>query len=263
MSLIVDIVKKQKISIIVTAAVMLLVSVYYFVWGNPFPGMGYIYEDATAYADMKLKANYKDGALKVFALADPAVLADLGTVEGDAVPRENAVVIGWAEGGMMRREGLFKAPGDTLNGFFGINPVVGGILKRTYGLADDMHFLSESDYERIEGEEDRLFIALKDKKSPKLFFVLVEGEDPPIPLPFAEGSLPDYAVREIRGKPYYPVILGSAEAGMMRSERLFRKPGDTIDGFFGNDIVITGVLKKTNTIIDMAHISPLSPDDIK
>lgn len=262
MSMIIDIVKKQKLSIIVTAAVMLLVSVCYFVWGNPFPGMAYVYKDATAYEDMKLKAGYKDGTLKVFALADPAVLADVGAAEGDAVPRENTVVIGWAESGMMRREGLFSSPGDTLEGFFGINPVVGGVLKRTYGLADDIHFLTESGYERVVGQEDRLFIALKDTKSPKLF-VLAEGEDPPMTLPFAEGSLSDYTTREIRGKTYDPVILGSSEADMMKSERLFKRPGDTIGGFFGNDIVVVGVLEKTNTIVDMVHVSPLAPDDIK
>jgi hypothetical protein len=263
MSLATDIIKKQKISIAVTVAVLLGVSLYYFVWGNPYPGMTYVYRDATLYTDMKLKASYKDGALKVFALANPAALAAYRAAEGDSVPTDNTVVIGWAEGRMMRREGLFEGPGDTIKGLFGIDPVVGGVLKMTYGLVDEMHLLSKPGYERVEGQEGRLFIALKDSRSPKLFFVLAEGETPPITFSFAEGSLSDYAVREIRGKRYYPVILGANEAAMMKFERLFNKPGDTIDGFFGNDVFIAGVLSKTNTIIDMAHISPLTPADIK
>jgi len=263
MSMVADIIKKQKVSIIVTAAVVLLVSVYYFAWGTPYPGMLFVYRDAAVYRDMKLKANYADGTLKVFALATPAALSAYRAAEGESVVRDNTVVIGWAEGRMMRREGLFSEPGDTIKNFFGIDPIVGGVLGRTFGLVDDMHFVSKSQFEKIDGEEGRVFIAVKDNKSPKLFFVLAAGETPPMTLPFAEGSLADYTYREINGRRYYPVILGSGEAAMMKFERLFRKPGDTIDGFFGRDIVITGVLAETDTIIDMGHISPLTAADTK
>ncbi len=263
MNVVVDIVKKQKLSIIVTAVVLIVGSLYYFVWGSPYPGMTYVYRDITVYRDMKLKADYKNGTLKVFAVANPEALSAYRASEGKPVPEENTVVIGSAEAAMMRREGLFKGPGDKITGFFGIDPVVGGVLKKTYGIVDDMHFVSESEYEKVQGEEGRVFIAIKDNKSPKLFFVLPVGEAPPLTLPFAEGSLADYSVRVINGKQYYPVILGSGEAAMMRFERLLKEPGDTIDGFFGRDIVIIGVLAKTNTIIDMAHISPLTPADIK
>ncbi len=263
MNVIVDIIKKQKVSIAFTAVVLFVVSFSYFVWGTPYPGMLYVYRDITVYRDMQIKANYKDGALKVFALANPAALSAYRVSEGDSVPGENTLVIGGAEAAMMRREGLFKRQGDTITGLFGIDPVIGGVLKRTFGLMDDMHFVSKSEYEKIEGEQDRLFIAIKDNKSPKLFFVLAEGGDPPIALPFAEGSLSDYSVREIGGKRYYPVILGADEAAMMKFERLIAQSGDTLDGFFGNDVFIAGVLKKTNTIIDMAHISPLAPADIR
>lgn len=263
MNVLIDIVKKQKISIVVTAAVLLLVSVYYFVWANPYPGMTYVYRDATVYTDMELKAAYKDGAIKVFALANPESLSAYHAAEGDAVPADNSVVIGWAEGRMMQRERLFTGPGDTITGLFGLDPVVGGVLKRTYGLMDDMHFVSEADYARVQGEEGRLFIAVNDATSPKLFFVLPEREEAPITLTFAEGSLSDYSVREIGGKLYRPVILGANEAQMMKFERLIDGPGDTIDGFFGNDIFIAGILAPTNTIIDMAHISSLTAADIR
>ncbi len=263
MNVVVDIIKKQKVSIAFTAVILFVVSLAYFVWGTPYPGMLYVNRDVTVYRDIELKADYAKGVLKVFANADPTALSTYRAAQGDSVPRDNTIVIGSAEAAMMRREGLFKEPGDTIKGFFGIDPIVGGVLKRTFGLMDDMHFVSKSEYEKIEGEKGRVFIAIKDNTSPKLFFVLAVGENPPIDLPFAEGSLSDYAVREIDGKQYYPVILGSGEAAMMKFERLFKKPGDTIEGFFGKNIVITGVLASTNTIIDMAHISPLVPADIK
>lgn len=263
MNVIIDIIKKQRVSIAFTAVILFVVSFSYFVWGTPYPGMTYVYRDITVYRDMQLKADYKNGALKVFAVAHPTALSAYRAAEGVSVPGDNTVVIGGAEAAMMRREGLFKGPGDTIKGLFGIDPIVGGVLKRTFGLIDDMHFVSESEYERVEGEQGRVFIAIKDNKSPKLFFVLAVGEDPPITLPFTEGSLSDYTVREINGRQYYPVILGSGEAAMMKFERLFKEPGDTIDGFFGRDIVIAGVLANTNTIIDMAHISPLVSADIK
>jgi len=258
-----DIAKKMLFPILLTVGILLFGSLYYFVWGTPYPGMKYVYGDVTVYKDMKLKADYKGGSLKVFAAANPAALAAYRAAEGESVPGENEIVIGSPEAAMMKREGLFKKPGDTITGLFGINPVVGGVLKRTFGLIDDMHLVSETEYQKIEGEEGRVFIVIKDNKSPKLFFVLATGADPPIQLPFAEGSLSEYTVREINGKQYYPVILGSGEAAMMKFERLFKKPGDTIEGFFGKNIVIAGILEKTNSIVDMAHISPLSEADIR
>lgn len=263
MNVVVDIIKKQKLSIIVTVVVLIVGSLYYFVWGSPYPGMTNVYRDVDVYRDIKLKAAFKDNTLKMFAVANPAALAVYRAAAGESVPQENTVVIGSAEADMMRREGLFDRPGDKITGLFGIDPVVSGVLKRTYGLVDDIHFVSESEYERVQGEEGLVFIAIKDDKSPKLFLVLPAGETPPLALTFAEGSLSDYTIREINGKQYYPVILGSGEAAMMKFERLVKEPGDTIDGFFGKDIVIAGILAKTNTIIDMAHISPLTPADIK
>ncbi len=84
----------------------------------------------------------------------------------------------------------------------------------------------------------------------KLFF-LIEGAVPKelekqIP---SEGFNPVY----IGGKKYLPIYIGYDEAQIMIEEKLFNKEGDTISGFFGNDVIVSGVLEKTNTFIDNYH----------
>jgi len=49
------------------------------------------------------------------------------------------------------------------------------------------------------------------------------------------------------------VVIGFSEAQMMRKENLFAKAGDNILSFFGTDVIVGGVLQKTNTPADMFH----------
>ena len=57
----------------------------------------------------------------------------------------------------------------------------------------------------------------------------------------------------IAGKKYSPIFIGYDEAQVMIEEKLFSKPGDTIKNFFGNDIIVSGVLVKTNSVFDTYH----------
>lgn len=57
----------------------------------------------------------------------------------------------------------------------------------------------------------------------------------------------------IGGKKYTPVYIGYDEAQLMMKEKLFTKEGDTISGFFGNDVIISGLLAKSNTVADNYH----------
>ena len=36
----------------------------------------------------------------------------------------------------------------------------------------------------------------------------------------------------------------------MKKEKLFVKEGDIISDFFGNDVIVSGVLAKTNSVLD-------------
>ena len=40
---------------------------------------------------------------------------------------------------------------------------------------------------------------------------------------------------------------------MMQKEKIFTKEGDTIPNFFGNDVIVSGILSKTNTALDNYH----------
>jgi len=65
----------------------------------------------------------------------------------------------------------------------------------------------------------------------------------------ADGFAPVY----IGGKKYLPVYIGYDEAKIMTDEKLFTKEGDTIKGFFGNDVIVSGILPDTNTAYDTYH----------
>lgn len=51
------------------------------------------------------------------------------------------IVVGAKEASMMRKENLFKEPGDVIRGFFGVNVVVVGVLNESGTALDMMHFI--------------------------------------------------------------------------------------------------------------------------
>lgn len=57
----------------------------------------------------------------------------------------------------------------------------------------------------------------------------------------------------IGGNKYTPVYIGYDEAQVMINEKLFTKEGDTISGFFGNNVIISGILAKSNSVADNYH----------
>jgi hypothetical protein len=68
----------------------------------------------------------------------------------------------------------------------------------------------------------------------------------------ADGFSPLY----LNGQKYLPVYIGATEAKIMLDEKLFTRVGDTIGNFFGNRIIITGILDPTNTDYDNYHFVP-------
>ena len=173
------------------------------------------------------------------------------------------MVIGYAEAGMMENESLFKKPGDLLTNFFGIDRIyIGGVLKKTGSPVDDMHFLGTNSFNKLDGEQGRVYSKLTPDSVPKMFYVLPIGETPPKKFVLAEGSMSGYEIHDLGGVQYYPLIVGANEAKMMREEHLFSQPGDVIRGFFGRDVVVVGVLKETNSGLDMIHFIPLQDSQI-
>ena len=230
--------------------VMLLGTGAYFASGG---SSGMSKGDASFYTSAQYKAGIApDGNLKVFVLASNNALAKLKAAEGDSIPEENSMVIGASEAAMMRGESLFSKPGDELRGFFGISTKIQGILGKTGEPLDMFHFLSKSQFDKINGSN--LLFVLAEDDGPGLFFVYNENSPPPLKLKIAEGSMGNFKARVIDGKRLCPIALGADEAAAMRSEKKFAKPGDKINGLFGNDVVVAAILEKTNTPLDMMHV---------
>ncbi len=103
------------------------------------------------------------------------------------------------------------------------------------------------------------------KKDPegyiKLFYYYTRDEL--IDIQLSEGDMNEYKIHSIGGQKYYPMIIGYEEAKTMREEGLFTNIGDPIKNFFGKNVVVIGILKKTESIIDTIHIIPLNNEELK
>jgi Cu+-exporting ATPase len=174
--------------------------------------------------------------------------------EGTGALATDTMVLGASEAAMMRREGLFRNPGDAITDFFGIPSMrIGGILEKTGSFVDDVHFVNLTTLRRL--KTAARVTVLNDDGALKLFYPLDSSSMPPT----LRERIPSLEVRTVDGKEAIPVVLGSDEAAMMRSLKLFSRVGDTIDNFFGPDrVVIVSVLPRTGTVLDEMHFVPPS-----
>ena len=58
------------------------------------------------------------------------------------------------------------------------------------------------------------------------------------------------------GMKFLPATIGYDEAAMMKSEKLISKKLDTLKDFFGNNVIVAGLPKRTLTSFDMMHFVP-------
>jgi hypothetical protein len=256
-----DLWKESTTGIIITIALLVVGTAYYFIADL---GVMETTEGANSVLrSAQIKIAVADGTvIKLFALGANNALVKLPVSAGEPLPEATALVIGSAEAAMMREENLFAQIGDRLEGFFGITTTIGGILEPTNTIIDDMHFLSSEQYRELDGEEGRVYIQFTPEDMAKVFYYRAENESFPVPVAYSVGADENYKMHDLAGTVYYPVIIGSTEAAMMREENLFQKPGDTITGFFGKDVVIIGILEPTNTSLDMMHVWPVAPNEV-
>lgn len=172
---------------------------------------------------------------------------------GSADYSNGGVVLGSDEAAMMIREGLIKGVGSELSGFFGAPKVrIAGILEPTGTFLDDTHIMAKDTLDSLTLEENLVI-----KQTPfwelKIFYLY---DDKDIPVQLSGIINPRKSEYAIGNKKYIPAYIGYDEAKMMIEEWLFSKERDTIDGLFGNDVVIAGLPKKTYTILDMMHFVP-------
>lgn len=144
-----------------------------------------------------------------------------------------SMILGYEEAKMMKAEGLINNVGDKLTDFFGLPEVtIVGILKPTNTVLDEFHFFDAKSYALLKAENS---LSVKKASDGKLKLFLVS--DGPSDSPLA-------------------IKLGFLEGQMMLKEKLISGPGSTLNDFFGNDVVITNINRRTYTAYDMLHFVP-------
>lgn len=198
-------------------------------------------------ANGQTKINFAEGNPKLFLGAD-SLPGMLRANEGTLNMGENEMVIGYDEAMMMKKENLIKGVGDTLTNFFGLPSVkVVGILERTGTMMDKYHFVNNSTLNRMTNFADVKFVA--EKEVIKGFYFVTNSNVPDK----LKGSIQGFDAVSLGGKRYLPIYIGSDEAKMMINKKLITKTGDTIDNFFGNDVIVANILPETKTVLDSFH----------
>lgn len=175
----------------------------------------------------------------------------LKVADGALTLAGSSMLIGANEATLMQQEKLFEKSGDTLKDFFGAPEIrIGGVLAPTGTVLDEFHILSKGGFDGLKtaAETD----ALLTKGGELKFFYRVNQDN--VPEAFRKMMAEDAFVSvKIGGKRYQPIYIGSAEAAVMRTEKLFDKEGDRIDDFFGNAVIVAGVLPETKSVLDAFH----------
>lgn len=198
------------------------------------------------------KIDFAEGNPKLFEkISSQFDTKEIKIKEGTNILADNEMIVGYEEAMMMKKEGLIQKPGSTLKNFFGISEMkVVGIVERTGTLLDSFHFINEATFARLKNEGS-LRAVVEDDDGVELFYTISST----IPTKFKQtitlGSLYPIIKSE---KTYIPMYFGSQQAIMMIKEGEFSKVGDTLEEG-GNNIVVAGILPKTNTIFDMMHFT--------
>jgi len=195
----------------------------------------------------------EEGTVKLFLKADK-MTAPLLLAEGKSDLEGNVpgIIIGSKEARMMRGEKLFTNIGDEINNFFGVPKVrVAGVLASTNTILDEYHLLGAKTFDLVKGDD--LLVTETPLGALKVFYLYDQNN---IPSQFKGMIDPFRTSYQMDGINYLPVYIGYVEAGEMKKEKLFAKIGDKITGFFGNNVVVTGLPRKTMSTLDMMHFVP-------
>jgi hypothetical protein len=256
---------QNKTSIGLSLIVILIVGTLYFgVEGLGASAMegGTRNSSTEAYKGILLKTAFTEkGEMKVFALAKNNTLSMYSAIEGNSIPEQDSIVIGEMEADMMKDENLFSKIGDKINGLFGIDTSIEGVLAKSNAPLDYLHFAQATQFGKINGDSNLIYIKIVDEKNAKVFYYS-DSNILPGNSKLKEGKMEDYKEHEIVGITYYPMIIGNEEAAMMIKEGLFSKVGDTFERF-GKNFIVIGILEKNNSMLDMVHIVPLTAGELE
>ncbi len=201
----------------------------------------------TFIANGETKINFGDGDPKLFLGAD-SLPGLLKISEGVLTLGNDEMIIGYDEAMMMKKENLIKGPGDSLTNFFGLPSVkIVGILEPTGTLVDNYHFVNKNTLVKMTSAALVRYVA--EKEIIKSFYFDTATNTPDK----LKNDIKDFDQINLGDKKYLPIYIGFSEAKMMIEAKLISKVGDTIDNFFGNNVMIAGILPETKTTLDMMH----------
>lgn len=201
----------------------------------------------TFLANGQTKINFAEGNPKLF-LGAESLPGSLKANAGTLALGDYEMVIGYKEAMMMKEEKLIQGPGDSLKDFFGLSSVkIVGIIEPTGTLIDDYHFVNGKTLLNMTNSAEIKIVAEKDITKN---FYFVNATNTPEKLKTSIKGFDEVALGETK---FLPIYVGSSEAEMMIRAKLITKPGDTIDNFFGNNIIVAGILPETQTALDSMH----------
>jgi hypothetical protein len=181
-------------------------------------------------------------------LAVTAIPKTLKLAEGTGNLQDNEIILGAEEAAMMKKEKLITGPGDRLTNFLGLASVkIVGILEPTGTIIDKYHLVNATTLAKLPGVATLNYVA--EQEAIKVFYVVTETNAPAR----FQSNMRDWTVLSWHSQNYQPIYIGSSEAKMMLTKKLFSRVGDTIDNFFGNAVVIAGILPETKTSLDIMH----------
>ncbi|MFA5795699.1 MAG: heavy metal translocating P-type ATPase [Candidatus Shapirobacteria bacterium] len=175
--------------------------------------------------------------------------------EGSAdLSGQGSVILGAKEAAMMKEEGLIRGVNSEIPDFFGLSKLkVVGILAPTGTILDEYHIFSKANLAGLTKAGDNLLVTETPLEDLKMFYLYDSNN---VPQALASLINPAKTSYVIDGVTYLSTAIGYDEAKMMMEEKLFSKKYDTIKGLFGNNVIITGLPKKTLTSLDMMHFVP-------
>jgi len=193
------------------------------------------------------KINFAEGNPKLF-LGAESLPGSLKTDRGTLTIGDYEMIIGYKEAMMMKNEKLINGSGDSLKDFFGLaNIKIVGIIEPTGTLVDDYHFVNNKTLSYMPNSAEVKLVA--EKEITKNFYFVTTTNTPEK----LKSSIQSFNEVSLGDKKYLPIYVGSAEAKMMIEKKLIAKTGDTIDNFFGNNVIVAGILPETRTILDTMH----------
>ena len=207
-----------------------------------------IQQSKELFIESRGKVAFAENTPKLFLEVEPYEILGITLIEGRALIGPNEMIIGYDEAQMMQEEKLIKGAGDVLPNFFGVDEMkVIGILVKTGTEVDNYHLVSSETLDKIDGKAVIRTTVAPDGSS-KVFYE-VSGN---IPEQLVASLLEDSFNHplSIGGKIYQPMYIGADEAAIMQKEKIFKKAGDLIGNFFGNDVIVAGILPATNTPLD-------------